>query len=156
MLPNMLWQLTPLCLFFTEFEIDACYYIQLLLLLLEGSTQWSVAEWCEVSLSHSKKPFIKWQGCSKTNRCYTVKQFRSTTLMSCCALSSLFIYLKSSQVYYKLTQLHAGTFPRQFWISFSEMVCSFSCNVPFFIFKKMSWKISTYDLGQFEANLSRL
>ena len=82
-------QLTPLCLFFTEIEIDSYYYIQLLLLLLEGSTQWSVVEWCEVSLSHSKKPFVKWQGCSKTNRCYTLKQFRSTTLMSCCTLSEI-------------------------------------------------------------------
>ena len=28
--------------------------------------------------------------------------------------------LKSGQVYYKLTQLCAGTFPRLFWISFSD------------------------------------
>ena len=69
--------------------ITTCYYIQLLLLLLEGSTQWSVAEWCEVSLSHSKKLFVKWQGCLKTNRRYRVKQFKSTILMSCCTLSEI-------------------------------------------------------------------
>ena len=30
--------------------------------------------------------------------------------------------LKSSQVYYKLTQLCGGTFPRQFWISFFWLI----------------------------------
>ena len=45
--------------------------------------------------------------------------------------------LKSGQVHNKLTQLYAGTFPRQFeflFLTSTILVCSLSCSVPLFTF----------------------